>query len=164
MHYGRVLLLVVIVSVGDLISVAYAQTSQEVRVRWDAYAGPSSQAVPGTAENAPSNVFTVIDRRQLSGLAPRQRAPELSSDQVLVIAVDAQGQKRDSTLIPDPRVLRAEVPGPTGELRGEVLLRPTAEFIVTFPDDPAVTELRFYHPRWTGAEFSLDFLGAIPLQ
>jgi hypothetical protein len=164
MRYGRVLVLAVILGGGVIGSEVYAQTSQEVRVRWDAYVGAPSEVVPGAGEYLPANVLTVIDRRQFPGSAPRQRAPELSSDQVLVVALDAGGQQRDWALIPDPRIIRAEVPGPSGELSGQVLHRSTAEFTVTFSDDPGIAQLRFYHPRWTGEGFALDLLGAVPLQ
>jgi hypothetical protein len=66
-------------------------------------------------------------------------------------------------LIPDPTIMRAELPGPTGELTGGAVPQATSDFLVALPDDPAVTELRFYRPRWTGAVFGLDLLGTAPL-
>jgi hypothetical protein len=48
-------------------------------------------------------------------------------------------------------------------LSGEVLHRAVAELLITLPDDPALTEIRLYHPRWTGTGFVLDPLGAFSL-
>ena len=156
MRYKRVLLLA-LVSLGGGLLVAHAQTSQEVRVRWDV-------AEPSTRRATPAHVFTVTARQHSAEAMPRQRSPELSEDQIFIAAVDAQGRQRSWALIPDPSILRAEGPGPTGELSGQVLSRATAEFVVTLPADPAVSELRFYRPRWTGEGFTLDLLGMVPLQ
>jgi hypothetical protein len=46
-------------------------------------------------------------------------------------------------------------------LQGVVLHRANAEFFVPVPDDPAITELRVYHPRWTGNTFDLDLIGTV---
>jgi hypothetical protein len=64
-------------------------------------------------------------------------------------------------LVADPRLLRAEVPGPDGELSGQVLSRESAEFVVHDPDDEAVAEVRLYHPEWDGQKFSLELVGAV---
>ena len=164
MHHRWVLLLVAFMSVGELSSLANTRTSQEVRILWQAYIGAPPLVVPGTGQDTPTPMFIVIERQQSSGIMPRQRSSELSSEQLLVVSVDAQGQERSRYLIPDPRILRAESPGPTGELMGEVLHRSTAEFVVMLPDDPTITEVRFYHPRWTGAAFTLELAGVVSLQ
>ena len=120
MDNRNAILLVVLVSVGVPFWLAYAQSSQEVRVRWEVSiaAPPGIVLKPGQYHPAP--LFTLVDRRQRSSPMPRQRSPELSSDQLLVVAIDAQGQEKEQVLLSDPRVLRAESLGPTGELRGEV--------------------------------------------
>jgi hypothetical protein len=145
-------------------ALAQRQGLQEVRVQWNAYVGaPAPQVVPQTAQPA-TNMFTVLQRRWLSGSLPRHRNPRLSEDQLVIIAVDAQGERIDTQVIPDPRILRAESPGPTGEIRGETLHHATTELLITFRDDPSITELRVYHPRWNGSTFLLDLLGTINLQ
>lgn len=158
----RIALVLLILGLGQPASMVMAQTVQEVRVQWEAYIGaPAPQVVPGTAQ--PSNLFTLLERRRVPGSLPRQRNPELSSDQIVVVAVDAQGQEIGRSLILDPRVLRAERPRPTGELSGEVLHHANTELLIALPDDPAIRELRLYHPRWTGTVFDLDWLGTVPL-
>jgi len=155
-------LILLILGLGHRDAMATAQMVQEVKIRWDAYIGaPTPQVARGTEQ--PSNLFTLLERRRVPGSPPRQRNPELSSDQIVVVAVDAQGQEIDYHLIPDPRVLRAEHPGPTGELSGEVLHHAETELLIALPDDPAIRELRLYHPRWTGTAFVLDLLGRVPL-
>jgi hypothetical protein len=143
---------------------AYAQTSQEVRVRWEVNIAAPRGTVLEPGQYRPDPMFTIADRRQHSNPMPRQRSPELSADQLLVVAIDTQGQEKEQVLIPDPRVLRAESPDDlTGELQGEVLHHATAEFLVPLPNDPTIAELRFYHPRWTGSAFVLDLLGVVLL-
>jgi len=155
--------LLIILALGPQASRAMAQTALEVRIRWDAYVGaPAPQVQPRSAQ--PSSLFTLLERRHVPGAPPRHRNPELSPDQILVVAVDQQGQEIFWNLIPDPRVLRSEGPGPSGEMRGEVLHHATAEFLITLPDDPVIAELRLYHPRWTGTDFALDLLGTVPVR
>lgn len=137
---------------------------QEVRVRWDAYIGsPAPHVVPQPAQ-PPTNAFTVERRSWLSGSLPRRRDRQLSQDQLVIVAFDAQGNRIDTQFIPDPRVLRAESPGPRGEMRGETLHHATTELLITLPDDPSITELRVYQPHWNGSTFLLDLLGTINLQ
>jgi hypothetical protein len=159
----RITFLLIGLGLGLLGSVAMAETVQEVRVRWDAYIGAPAPQVAPWAEQAPS-LFTLLERRRIQGWLPRQRNPELLSEQIVVVAMDAQGFEVDWQLISDPRILRSEGPGPLGELSGMVLHQAMTELPITVPDDPAITELRLYHPRWTGTAFALDFLGMIPLR
>ncbi|MBM4277118.1 MAG: hypothetical protein FJ041_05830 [Candidatus Cloacimonetes bacterium] len=157
-----IVIILVILATGAMATMVLAQTVQEVRVKWNAYiAAPAPQVEIGKEQ--PSNIFTLLERRSAPGLLPRQRNPELSSDQIVVIALDTQGKEIDWQIIPDPRILRAEFPGPTGELRGEVLHHAETELLITLPNDPSVKELRLYHPHWTGTAFILDLLGTIPL-
>jgi len=147
-----------LVLVAGMASQAAAQTVQEVRVQWRAYIGTPPETEPG--RGLTSDVFTVLERRSISGTLPRQRDPQLSSDQLVVRAVNARGETLDTQLIPDPRVLRAEATGPTGELSGQVMHRANPEFLLTLPDDPAISEVRLYLPRWTGTAFELVLLGS----
>jgi hypothetical protein len=152
------------VSVEDLNLPAQAKPAQDIRVRWQGETTDSPTGVPAERQSQPRGAFAVSSRRTALGSLPRQRAPELSSSQVLVLAVDAQKQLKGWALIPDPRVLRAEFPGQGGELSGQVIYQSKAEFIVALPDDPEIAELRFYHPRWTGKAFDLELIEAIQLQ
>ena len=157
-----VVLMLVILGLGQPAS-AQKQGLQQVRVRWDAYIGaPAPQIAPHPAQPS-TNVFTVGQRRWLSGSLPRHRNPKLSEDQLVIVALNAKGERIDTQVIPDPRVLRAESTGPTGEIRGEVLHHATTELLITLPDDPTIIALRVYHPRWNGSTFLLDLIGTINL-
>jgi hypothetical protein len=150
------------VSVEDSTLPTEVQSFQEIRIRWDAADAPSRDMV--LTEQEPSKrVLTTIERRKRTQALSRQRSLELSTNQLLVVAVNGQRQLRWWSLIPDPRIMRAESTSAGGKLSGRVLYRPKAEFIVAFPDDDTITELRLYHPRWTGTEFTLEPSGAISL-
>jgi hypothetical protein len=151
-----------VIELSFLASVLMAQTIQEVRIGWDAYIAPAPQVGPSTARAA--DIFTLLARRSLAGLLPRQRNPQISVDQIVILAANLEGTEIDGQLIPDPRILRAEQPAPNGELRGEVLHHVNTELLITIPDDSTIAELRLYKPRWTGTTFVLDWLGAIPLR
>jgi hypothetical protein len=100
----------------------------------------------------------------MSGRLPRQREPELNSDKVVIVARDSGGKVLDWQVVPDPRIIRAEAAGPGGELSGRVLYRDRADFLFTLPNDPTITRIDFYHPRWTGTNFDLDPIGGVALQ
>ena len=127
----RLMISAVFLELSLLAPVLMAQTVQEVRVRWDGYIAPPSQIGPSTAQ--PVDIFTLMARRSLHGLLPRQRNPEVSADQIAILAVNAEGTEIDGQLISDPRILRAEQPGPNGQLRGEVLQHVNTELLDNYP-------------------------------
>ncbi len=152
------------VRVEDLSLPSQTQSPQDIRVRWQGETSTSPTGAAAERQIQPRGSFAALGRQGGLGSLPRQRAPELSEDQLLVLAVDSQKQLKGWSLITDPRILRAELPGPAGELSGQVIYQSNVEFVVALPDDPAISELRFYHPRWTGQEFVLDPIGAVPIQ
>jgi hypothetical protein len=123
--------------------------SQDWVVHWTTRAANASQ----------QDTFAIVDRRDLTVAAVRERDPQLSADRLVVIAVDAAGRTVDWRIVPDPTVLRAEEPDATGLLSGRTLTRPAAEFRVALAADSRISEIRIYKPRWTGTEFVLEPLG-----
>lgn len=159
------LLSVVGISVEESTLLTESQASQEMQIRWDASVDASAQEdVALMKQDSPSRVLTVVERRKWNRPVARQRSSELSANQVLVAAVNGREQLRWWSLIPDPRIIRAEFPDAEGRLSGQVLYQSKGEFIVAFPDDPTITEVRLYHPQWTGSEFTLEPLAVIPVQ
>ena len=140
-----------------------AESLLEVHIRWDASVNAPPVNTPALEQNINTDGFTLIKLWRISGSAPRQRSPELSSNQLLIVITDGNGEQRAWTLIPDPRIIRAESPGPTGELSGHIIYRSKADFFVTLPESLPSAGLKIYQPRWTGMEFSLNLLGTISL-
>lgn len=140
-----------------------ALDSTELRVQWQAYAG-TARSLIAPAESVPVNTFEVISRRPVpSGSAVRERNPELSDDQLVVVFADAGGRVIAWQTIKDPRILRAEQPGADGLLSGRVLYRALADFSVIVPVVASVAELQIYQPRWSNGEWMLDRLGTLPV-
>jgi hypothetical protein len=157
-----IIVAIAMLTLGAVVRPATAQTVQEVRIRWDAYAGaPDPLVVPGTYPA--TNLFTLLERRQIAGELRQRRDRDPSGDQIVVSALDVHGQEIDRYLIRDPRLLRAEAPGPTGELSGVLLHRANTEIWLVIAADPAIAELRFLQPRWTGTQFVFDLLGSVHL-
>ncbi len=109
---------------------------------------------------------TVVSERYKDAILNRPRSLELSPEHVFVATVNAKSQLLWWSLVPDPRVVRAE--GPKGvddnELTGVRLFQPRAEFFIHIPGDEEATEVRFYHPLAEGVEFRLQLLGAVSLR
>jgi len=137
-----------------------AETVQQLRVQWTTTSVSTALPAPGPRVSP----LRLLDRRPVPGSRPRQRNPQLSADQLVVQAFDARGALVDSQLIPDPRLVRAEAPGPSGELVGQVLQRPDPDFLITLPNSATLVELRLFQPRWTGTDFVLDLIGSIDLR
>jgi len=102
---------------------------------------------------------TVIKRRNVQGAPPQQRNPELSEQQLLVIAHNVHGEEVSRVLIPDPRIIRAETITPNNHVVSRFFLKNSGECTLVFPNNPEIRILKIYHPKWTGAEFILNPLG-----
>ena len=137
-----------------------AQTVQQLRVQWTTSVSTLAAPPPGQRVNP----LRLLERRPAAGSLPRQRNPQLSADQLVVQAFDARGVFVDTQLIPDPRLVRAESTGPSGELVGQTLHRSDPDFLITLPNSATLVELRLFQPRWTGTEFVLDLIGSIDLR
>jgi hypothetical protein len=138
------------------------RSSSEIRVRWDT-AKRAARTTQGLKPSADADTFSLLEKRQTEGPPPRQRMPELSSNQILVVFMDEQGEQEEWALIQDPRIIRAESPGPNGQLSGQTIYRSGMEFLVPFSGSLSAASLKFYQPRWTGKEFALDLLGAMAI-
>jgi hypothetical protein len=80
---------------------------------------------------------------------------------LVIVALDRKRRERRRLLILGPRLLRAEVVDMNGELPGLVLYRDTTEFLVSLPDDSAITNLNIYQPHGNGQAFRLELLGTV---
>jgi len=128
--------------------------TQELRITWE------SETADGLPV-APAAGFRVVRRVRHSSPFPRPRAFELAEDTLLFAAVDAAGALRGWSLIPDPRILRAEVPGPDGLLTGQVLRVRQSEFLAPIPDDPAVVEVRVLETRRAAGGLQLELVATL---
>ena len=144
------------------IPIASSATTQELTIRWTPYPGPPEELVPPRV-TPPAAQFVVTNRRLVPGALPRERSPQLSENHLVIVTIDSAGREVDWQVIVDPRLVRAESPGPNGQIVGRVLHRRTTEFLVTLAADRAVSEIRVYEPSWTGTQFVLQYVAAIAL-
>jgi len=137
--------------------------SVEMTIQWNVTgAAPNAEPLPVDVAGPPRNDFQVTTRRLVSGGPVRQRDPQLSEDDLVIVAVSPQGTDLGWQVVKDPSFVRAETPGASGELQHQTLRRPEASFIVTLPDQGAgIAELRLLKPRWTGSAYVLDPIGSV---
>jgi len=143
---------------------APGENAQELRVSWNVHTAASPRPRGEVRREDRIDSLAILERRRDVAFPPLQRRPQVSSDQIVVTAVDGAGIEKGRTILPDPRIIRAEVPDATGKIHGTVLFRPHVEFLVTLPEDPAIRELRIHEPRWNGRAFVLEFVGAVDLE
>lgn len=134
-------------------------------VRWLATGTPPGDALLPLDEVTPrSSRFEVLSRRAVQFEPVVERDPQLSEDDIVVVALDDGGQELGWARLKDPRVVRAEQPAADGTLSGRTLYRADAEIEVWLPGRTDLAALRVYKPQWNGREFDLTGLGTIPLR
>ncbi len=141
-----------------------AESFREIELAWNADKQSISMPTSSSEQrlNPLGRISSVAASRQRAGSMARQRALELSPEQLFVAAINAENELKWWTLLPDPRILRAETSSVDGQLQGQIIYRASAEFVVNFPNDQDIKELRLYFPGWTGEEFALELVGTIP--
>ncbi|MGB7934200.1 MAG: hypothetical protein WCH04_18645 [Gammaproteobacteria bacterium] len=110
-----------------------------------------------------TQTVTLIGEKRVPRPPPRQRNPKLSPDQLVVVGLDSKGQELSRTLVPDPRLIRAETLDPSDRLVSGQMYLENVNFSVVLPEDSALEEIRLYHPIWTGTKFDLELIGEIAL-
>ncbi len=135
------------------------QTYRELKLNW----AESTKTIIELRSEAQTQAprVSIVDDKKHSGTLPRQRSLELAPTLMFVAAVDATNKLRWWSIMPDPRVVRSETQTATGELRSQDYYVSNVTFVVAFPDDPAITTLRFYHPVWNGTDFDLKPLTVV---
>jgi hypothetical protein len=129
---------------------ARARASREVQLRW-------TQAATGNG----LRVVRLTDRNEPP---PRQRSPEISDDQIAIVALDAQGVVRWWRIVTDPRLVRGEFPDAGGNLRRTVFYRADADLEISIPDTMAAAEVRILAPsRDTDGSTRLATLATVAL-
>ncbi len=152
----RQLLAPVHIVVPDESAATRDQPARELHLAWTTIAAPSG--------GQPETRLRMLSEPRTGDVVPRQRSLGLADDKLLVAAVDATDTLRGWTVIPDPRFLRSERPGPDGVLTGRVVSVARPEFLVTIPDDARIVEVRFFQPRAQPDGFSLQLVAALSVQ
>jgi hypothetical protein len=152
------------VQLGKALPQSEAQTHRQIQVRWEDSVALKSPGANKLAQLPGAGVITLVNSKNRDGVLPRERSLELSPNQILVVAIDENRGLQWWKLLLDPRIVRSETTAATGEIRGEDLYRPKVDFTIEYPDNPAIRELRFYHPAWTGKDFRLELLSSLSIR
>lgn len=143
-----------------------AQAVREFRIVWNEETATTG-AEASESSLAPQTTQAKLSLASAHASVGRIRTPrslEMTAEQVLVVAVNSDAQLRWWTLVNDPRLLRAETAGADNLLSGRVIHRPSAEFLVTLPDEAGIVELRLYKPGVGSDErLTLQLIGTVKL-
>lgn len=138
------------------------EKSQTLLVRLENQETAASDAI-AAAPSGKTELFLKQIKTSAHGLA-RQRSLELSTTQILIVALNEKQQVLWWTLQTDPRILRLETADDAGRLSNpDVVYRNEADLLVSLPVDATITETRFYRPNWNGKEFSLELIGSLDI-
>lgn len=150
----------VIGAVPNVSAVSETGPASELTIRWNVAQNATDEPLPA-GDLRPLNQFQVMARRAVTPAFVRERAPQLSTDHLVVTAIDVSGREVAWQQVKDPRIVRAETPGANMELSGQKLYRPVTELIFSLPDALAAVAIRVYEVQWNGTEFVLQELGEI---
>jgi hypothetical protein len=134
---------------------AMARMALQVRVRWTTDA-PSADA----AKTA--NHFHLISARSVRVSIRPERAPEIGPATLLIASVTDDDREVDWRLVPDPRIVRAEL-GDDAQLRSKRLYYLDIEFVALLPQLERVTQLRVYGVQRAKVGLIATPLGAVNL-
>lgn len=153
-------------SVRHLPTIAQAARSHrhsEVTFEWAVSAGtPGTAARRGVLPEV--HQFQMRHSRTVVDPPVRERDPQIGPDDLVVVAVDAQGTEVSWQRLKDPRILRAEIPDATGRLSGQTLYRTDTQLTVTVPDDVAAVAIDVYEPVRSGGALALRSLARVALR
>ena len=135
------------------------QMYRELKLRWADSTKSTTELKTEAQTKAPR--VSIVEDKTRRGPLPRQRSLELAPTMMFVAAVDASNKLRWWSIMPDPRIVRAETQTATGEVRGQEYYLSDVTLLVTFPDDREIATLRFYHPVWNGTDFDLTPLTVV---
>jgi hypothetical protein len=149
------------VHVGTSLPIDGGHSYRELHVRWQSLEG---SATDNLQKEAFAGTITRLSSATEQGALPRLRTLDLSPDQILAIAVDDKQNLLWWTLMNDSRLVRAEMPTSSGEMKRTDFYQAKVEFFVSYPDDSAIREIQLYHPQWTGKNFQIELLGRLPVE
>jgi hypothetical protein len=136
-----------------------ARSWRELELSWSR---PKGDVDAATGERPAERPLTIRRERVARAAPARPRALELAETQILVVATDTLRQLTWWTVVPDPRLFRAETVDDEGNLvDGGALYRGAVGFRLEIPSDREIAQLEVYHPRWNGTEFELDPVAAV---
>jgi hypothetical protein len=136
---------------------------RQLRIRWTLTPAPPPGGNRPAAVPSAVPALSVISEQSIAGSIRRQRQPQVTTDQLVVVQKRADGRALDWALIANPRLVRAEVPGADGRLTGRTVLRDDVELMVIMTPAPDAVTVALYQPRWTGTEHVLDLIGEATL-
>ncbi len=143
-------------------AITTANRQTELTVRWIVAAAPAGALI--APRSLPEvNRFEVLRRGAVVDPPVRERDPQLGPDELVVVAIDAQGREVGWQKVKDPRLVRSEQPDASGLLSGQVFHRGETELVIRVPDGAAIAAVRVYEAQWNGREFVLRGLGTIPI-
>ncbi len=141
---------------------AHAADAETFTLDWQVFESTTPGRVAPAARVKASNRFVLSGRRPAPGV-PQARAPQVVEGTLVVAGYDSEDRELSSSVVTDPRLVRAEFPDETGLLSGTVLYRSDAVLQVTVPTDLGITRIRVFEPQWAEGAMQLSELGTVAI-
>lgn len=93
-------------------------------------------------------------------LPPRERNPEITEDDLVVVGYDSNNLEISRAIITDPRLIRYESFDETsGEFIEAEMMQRKADFNVTLPANDNLFSIEILKPHWNGEKYILESQG-----
>ncbi len=160
LYFFSIIILILFVQM-DL--TANTETSIEIQLRLSSVTDEknlSTEEQEYEKQRSPISRFLITEQRRITESPLSQRDPELTPQQIVVMACDAKEKEINRFYISDPCVIRAKTFDENGALiSSELFYKKSVDFSIVIPDDPNINLIKFYKPNWTGKEFVIELIG-----
>ena len=130
--------------------------TRELRLQWTA-----PRAGAADAASRPPGTFKLLGQTRFSGAPRRERQPEPSANDLVIVVQDSSGRDLDWRIVPNPRLVRSETPDRDGLLSGRIIERDEVEMLVYIPDIPGADRIQIFSPEWNGRDYTLNPLAQL---
>jgi len=155
-------LLILLPAIGSTVVAADDGDSLLLRATLISPAAVNAANDDGLVEAAPSTASVQLVQRQVVASPSRRlRHFQYSEDQIVVVAVDANGTELYRDVHTDPRLIRAEVTNAAGQLEYREFYTPSVSMAFSVPNDASLRSVRFLKPKWDGSSFSFEPVGVL---
>ena len=131
--------------------------TRELRVQWTAARADAART------RATVGTFRLLGQARFAGAPRRERQPEPSANDLVIVVQDSTGRDLDWRIILNPRLIRAETPDQNGVLSGRVIERDEVELLVYIPDVAGADRIQIFSPVWNGKDYTLEPLGQLTI-
>lgn len=138
-------------------------THQELTVQWKSISGHKEPLPKQEADALPlANDFRLVERKQSVPNGVGRQYDDLSENTLVIVSATAAGEIKSLVIDYDQRFVHGEDLRPGKQPTRVDVVFPDTTLHIRIPDDPAVSRVVFFKPRYSG-HWNLEQVGILEL-